>query len=90
MIGEAMKTQINGLDSAWPEAVSMKFAELMAERPKVVVTHANYYTSRPYVDEYNRGSHGHGFVYTIAFRHVCLIVLNGKELLPRPAAERFK
>jgi hypothetical protein len=64
-----MRTTINGQDAEWSEEIRAKwhtFAD--AADPKLmrgVVLSANYYTPRPYVDEYNRGSGEEGFVYSI-------------------------
>jgi hypothetical protein len=58
------RTTINGKDAVWPENVVALWQSIMAnvddERP---VTNANFFTPRPYVDEYNRGSKEAGFVY---------------------------
>ncbi len=89
-----MRTTINGKPTEWPEVVSRKFDELMSERTSVrnlcdpaytprKVTAANYFTSRPYVDEWNRGSSGHGFVYVLDGRHVCYANLTGPDLVKR-------
>jgi len=78
-----MKTYLNGEEAEWPEAVRARFAELMAERPPANVTTANYASRRPRVDEYDRGSDEHGFVYTIDGRRVCYIWLAGPDLVKR-------
>lgn len=56
-----MKTTINGEAAAWTPAIWSAWAAGVgvegAER-------ANWYTARPYVDEYNRGSDKEGFVFS--------------------------
>lgn len=78
-----MKTSLNGKEAEWPEVVRVRFEELMAERPPANITSAAYAARRPYVDEYNRGSNEHGFVYTIDERKVCYVWLAGPDLVPR-------
>jgi hypothetical protein len=75
-----MDTTINSLPCAWPPEVWAKWEAEMAARATdhggqtVTVESANYFTPRPYVDAYNRGSDTEGFIYTIVVgsdRRVC-------------------
>jgi len=61
-----MKRQINGVDAPWPTEVIEKWLAVMKSpgAPKENPVQANYFTPRPYVDQYNRGSSAEGFVYT--------------------------
>jgi hypothetical protein len=63
------KTQINGQDAEW-SALIWQLWYTFADHadPKwtnVTVSTANYYTPRPYVDEYNTGSTQAGFCYVL-------------------------
>lgn len=63
-----LRTSINGKPAPWPEAVQAKWIAATKDWPvgdAVQVTDSNYFTPRPYVDEYNRGSRTEGFTYTI-------------------------
>jgi len=69
---ETMTTTINGQPADWPGDVWAKWYTVANEAdPKLTtedVSTANYFTPRPYVDEYNRGSREEGFVYTVGRR----------------------
>lgn len=68
------QTSINGKPAAWsPEILALWQAKLAGKDWSRPVTHANYFTPRPAVDEYNRGSDREGFVYTLAGRDVCIL-----------------
>lgn len=58
-----MKTTINAKAAQWSDAIQAKWD---GEEIEGFVTNANWYTARPYVDEYNRGSTEEGFIYTIS------------------------
>lgn len=60
----SIKRSINGKPAEWTPAIQAKWDSF--EKPDGIVTHANWYTARPYVDEYNTGSTKEGFVYTVA------------------------
>jgi hypothetical protein len=60
-----VKTSINGKPAEWSPEVWALWAEMMVAKEPERVEKANYYTPRPYVDEYNRGSDKKGFVYVI-------------------------
>lgn len=60
-----MTTKINGEAAEWPEDVWAKWRKAMDGLPELPTLSANYYTPRPYVDEWNRGRDTSGFVYTI-------------------------
>lgn len=73
MSHDPQKTSINGKPAEWNAEIRELWALVVAAhfdketRPTVS---ANYYTPRPYVDEYNRGSDRSGFVYVVG-RDVC-------------------
>lgn len=76
-----MREQINSVRVEWPDNVRQRFAELMEDDlPRV--TQANYFTPRPWRNEWDRGDDSHGFVYTLDGRHVCIITLTGRVLVP--------
>jgi hypothetical protein len=64
-----LHTSINGKESPWSEDVWRLWRTFVHEAdPKFYALHgmptrANYFTPRPYVDEYNRGSETAGFVW---------------------------
>lgn len=64
-----MTTSINGTPADWPPEVWTKWHTAAdCADPKFYVgevTTANYFTPRPYVDQYNRGDRKEGFTYTI-------------------------
>lgn len=61
-----MKTQINGKDAEWTDAIQSKWDNALTTAPgdQRPVIQANYFTPRPYVDAYNSGSREEGFTYT--------------------------
>lgn len=67
-----MKTQINGKSASWSPGIAAFWNEVIKERikPGETITEVNYFSPRPYIDEYNKGSNKEGFVYTINGRHV--------------------
>ena len=65
-----MITSIRGKEAEWPREVWDLWESLADGRPDGKVWRANYYTPRPYVDEYNRGSTAHGFTYIILGKDV--------------------
>ena len=73
-----MITKINGKVRIWPNTVAALWAATENGRPGGVVLEANYYTPRPYRNEYDRGSMESGFVYTIGV-HVYEIKLDFVE-----------
>lgn len=77
-----MKTQINGKDADWSLMVRAKWDEAAASIPPrdgEVVTQCNYFTPRPFKDEYNRGSREEGFTYTINHQHVWQVIVKRHE-----------
>jgi hypothetical protein len=64
-----LTTTINGQPAEWTAEIWQRWHTFADEAdPKwrdVTVSTANYFTPRPYVDEYNRGSHKAGFVYVL-------------------------
>lgn len=62
-----MKTTMNGKPAVWPLEVHLKFQEHINHQMKADerIINANFFTPRPAVDEYNRGSRNSGFVFTV-------------------------
>lgn len=61
-----MRTLINGREAPWPPEVQALWDTLVAidlVDPERTCYHANYFTPRPYVDEYNRGDVREGFTF---------------------------
>lgn len=60
-------TLINSRETPWPEDVQRRWEEKVVPRfrPGERCSRANYFTPRPYVDEWNRGSDKVGFVYIV-------------------------
>ena len=75
MAKKALKTTVNGKESPWTVAIQAEWVKrvLPSLQNHHHVTAANYYTPRPYRDEYDRGSVAYGFTYTINGRHVCFV-----------------
>lgn len=74
------QTLINGKPAIWNDDVRKLWALVVAARFEGEtrdVINANYFTPRPYVDEYNRGSEKSGFTYTVGSA-VC------QHFFPRP------
>ena len=69
------RTMVNGKDAPWTPAIYAEFearvGPLMEDGERML--NANYYTPRPYVDQYNRGSDRYGFTYTLNGHRVCQI-----------------
>jgi hypothetical protein len=62
------RTTVNGVKAEWTDAIRAMWAQVVSmhfDGETRNVEDANYYTPRPYVDEYNRGSYDSGFVYTV-------------------------
>lgn len=72
-----MRKTINAKPVEWPAEVEAKWEAFIGERlePGEVVTDCNYFTPRPWRNEYDRGSGKEGFVYTLNGRHVCYGVI---------------
>jgi hypothetical protein len=70
-----MKTSINGKPADWTPEIRAKWDAAMERiddpRP---VTDSNYFTPRPYVDQYNCGSREEGFTY-IRARSVFQVII---------------
>jgi hypothetical protein len=62
-----METTINGKPAEWTQAIKDLWEKLVVPRigKGETITTANYYSPRPFVDEYNRGSNKEGFVYVV-------------------------
>jgi hypothetical protein len=60
-----MITSINGKPATWTPEILQEWNAQASGRPAGVVTLANYFTPRTYVDKYNRGDIKTGFVYTV-------------------------
>jgi hypothetical protein len=79
-----MNTSVNGKDAVWPEQVQ-KLWDTLTDFPKGKLVTANWFTARPWIDEYNRGSEHEGFVFTVlqGYDHH---VFETKWRVGRPAA----
>ncbi len=72
-----MITSINGQPAEWAAEIQAKWDAFVASCAKsFVVSRCNYFTPRPYVDQYNRGDSKEGFVY-IVDRQVAMHVIAG-------------
>lgn len=64
-----MITSINGNEHPWPPEIEQLWHTHVDQAdPKFLnttITRANYFTPRPYVDEYNQGSNKAGFTYVV-------------------------
>ena len=62
-----MRTMVNGQPAEWTQEIYAKwYSAAFGADPKFyegVVAEANYFTPRPWVDEYNRGDKKEGFTY---------------------------
>jgi len=69
-----MRTSINGKRKEWPQEVKDMWRQAQetmdADVRELPISAANYFTPRPYVDQYNRGDPRHGFTYTVQERKV--------------------
>lgn len=73
------ETTINGVKAKWSKEIDDKWAEVVKihfKDEKRPCSDANYFTPRPYVDQYNRGSDSEGFVYVVGI-DVCYHTLRG-------------
>lgn len=76
-----MKTTINGKEAEWSEEILAKWIKCWRGTGdprdyETTVSASNYFTPRPYVDEYNQGDKKEGFTYVIG-RHVAMSVITG-------------
>lgn len=64
----------------WSSEVIEKWQAVISEpnMPEGTVTACNYFTPRPWRNEYDRGSKEEGFVYTIN-RHVWQVIINQSD-----------
>ena len=62
-----MRTAIRGKDAEWNDEIRQEWATRVAPlfKDDETCSYANYFTPRPYVDEYNQGSDRYGFTYTV-------------------------
>lgn len=80
-----MRTMINGQEAQWTPEISKKFLEVEKSWKEFhgpegwQVIDANYFTPRPYQDEYCRGSNDEGFTYTLKGYYVWQTIINRKE-----------
>ena len=58
-----METKISGHSAVWTHEIWEKWNALWDTPSESVISEANYFTPRPYVDEYNTGSNDEGFTY---------------------------
>ena len=77
-----METMINGQPATWTREIwEQWYTHVERADPKLYDTHglprsANYFTPRPWQDEYDRGDKKEGFSF-ICGRQVCQVVTNG-------------
>lgn len=66
-------TSINGVKAEWDDTIKEKWKKIVKdlEEAKITgkITRSNYYTPRPYVDQYNSGSEEEGFCYVMSGEH---------------------
>ena len=62
-----MKESVNGARQTWTDEIRAKWVKAWRghEDDMALVTSANYFTPRPFRNEYDRGSRDEGFVYTL-------------------------
>jgi hypothetical protein len=61
-----VKTHVNGEPKPWTPEIEALWARMVVPRLEGrVAWMANYFTPRPYRDEWNRATEDHGFVYCI-------------------------
>lgn len=60
-----MERLVNGKPGEWPERVERLWKEKVLFGDGETCERANWFTPRPFVDEYNQGSKTEGFVYTV-------------------------
>lgn len=77
-----MRTTINGSEAEWTPEIHAAWAEALAylkrldpRSPLPIVVSCNYFTPRPFVDEWNRGSKDRGFVYVTDTRAVGQVLM---------------
>jgi hypothetical protein len=88
-----MHTTINGKPDAWGDGIRAKWAELWRDYTETPagkgalltdVTHANYYTPRPYQDQYSTGSREEGFVWVIHRRVINSVISRADRIVGAP------
>jgi len=90
-----MRTSINGQVAEWNETIwqlwhtHVDLADPKLSDAEARISDANYFTPRPYVDEYNRGDTKTGFTVTQG-RAVHMIVISGGTpwVISRPPRPR--
>jgi len=65
-----VRTSINGEPAEWPQRLHDLFAQKVQFAANERCTSANYFTARPYRNEYDTGSNEEGFVYTVNLSQV--------------------
>lgn len=76
-----MITTVNARATPWPEVIWQKWESCRPMNDNgtpAPVTYSNYFTPRPYMNEYDRGSKEEGFVY-ILHGSVWVVVINEHE-----------
>lgn len=81
------ETSICGKDAPWTPEIKKKWKLVIAahfDGETRAVLDANYYTPRPYVDQYNSGSREEGFTYTLggSYPSVCYHILKRLDHIP--------
>ncbi len=83
-----IKTSINGKPAEWTEEIKAKWEAALANAKLTegeVVTNCNYFTPRPWRNEYDRGSAEEGFTYTTNYRHVYVGVIARHPIVREPS-----
>lgn len=60
-----MQTSINGKEAEWSPEIRALWNATADGRPHGKLISANYFTPRPYRNEYDQGSRDEGFTYTV-------------------------
>ena len=79
-----MRIQVRSKEvTEWPEIAVVAWREVVASFPDEVteddVVNANYFTPRPWRNEYDPGSTAEGFVYTTRQGGVWQVIINGDD-----------
>lgn len=82
-----IETSINGKREEWSDRIWSKWDSVANERWGGEVISANYFTPRPYRNEYDRGSEEEGFTYTMRTHNHGIQVCQVKIERPRIAVD---
>lgn len=71
-----MKTLVQGKEEKWTPEIHAKWKKAMSIFPdRDDVSESNYFTPRPYNNEYDTGSKEEGFTYVLK-RNVCQVIIS--------------